>query len=428
MSLDKLIGEENWTTWKHQVQVILEEQELWEVVEKGLNGGEGALEAVKKTKFIAERKKDVTARRIIATSCCQKPIIHILACKTAKEMWEALHEVYEIQDYLSILALNEEFVSAELKVSEKISVYVARVQEMARKLKSYGNPIPDQMLVAVILRGLGCKYRHFRTIWESAPRDERTLKILKARLMIEEGRLEEFSPRENITVFALSAKAETCGGINAERNENDLEFRESKDVEDPKFFDSEGGECATDEPKKTLVVEHVPVLGDEMNGICLEDVHQTELPAVNKKQDTHNDVEGCVYGNQEWASVAEEIDLVSNTTGVVDGHYRAGCFNGPYGRYGMKQVSHYRKMTFRWEDNMLQWKRCRADPCKLGKCVDEDIIVAEREEDLKITTEGVNVKSRLVFDPGIRKVGGRTSSEHNGCLSNVFWKVSGYLC
>ena len=132
MSLDKLIGEENWTTWKHQVQVILEEQELWEVVEKGLNGGEGALEAVKKTKFIAERKKDVTARRIIATSCCQKPIIHILACKTAKEMWEALHEVYEIQDYLSILALNEEFVSAELKVSENISDYVARVQEMAR--------------------------------------------------------------------------------------------------------------------------------------------------------------------------------------------------------------------------------------------------------------------------------------------------------
>jgi hypothetical protein len=77
---------------------------------------------------------------------------------------------------------------------------------------------------------------------------------------------------------------------------------------------------------------------------------------------------------------------------------------------------------------MLQWKRCRADPCKLGKCVDQDIIVAEREEDFKKSTGVVNGKSRLVFDPGIRKVGGRTSSEHNGCLSNVFWKVSGYLC
>ena len=37
--------------------------------------------------------------------------------------------------YLSILALNEEFVSAEHNLSDKISDYVARVQEMARIFK-----------------------------------------------------------------------------------------------------------------------------------------------------------------------------------------------------------------------------------------------------------------------------------------------------
>lgn len=198
-------------------EVSVEVCQVWEVVEEGLSGGGGtsASETVDK-KFHAESKKDATARRIIATSCSKGPSIHILASKTAKDMWEALHEVYEIQDELSILALNEKFLSAKNELSEIMSEYVARVQEMARKLTVHLNPVPEPTLMAVILRGLGSKYRNFTTICESTPRNERTMKNLKTRLMIEEDRVEEFVAEEKGTGFALMSKKKACKGNNTD--------------------------------------------------------------------------------------------------------------------------------------------------------------------------------------------------------------------
>lgn len=218
-SLDKLVGESNWITWKFHIQLILEEKELWDLVTDGLELEETAVDK----KNVATRKKDATAKRLIGMSVGESAAIHILACKSAKEMWEALHEVYELKNEMSILALNEKFLSARKEQDENMSSYVARVQEMARKLALFNNPVPDQMLMANILRGLGKQYQHFATSWESAPISERTLGNLKARLMIEEDRLDLKGSEE--TGLALAATKQKLPSSDGHEQEDDRDWK-----------------------------------------------------------------------------------------------------------------------------------------------------------------------------------------------------------
>lgn len=114
--------------------------------------------------------------------------VHILSCTSAHGMWSKLHEVYELQNEMSAMAMNEQFLSSKKENEEIMSTYISRVEEMARKLKVMKNPVSTEMLMTKIIRGLPRNYNHFATCWESAPAAERTLSNLRARLMIEEER------------------------------------------------------------------------------------------------------------------------------------------------------------------------------------------------------------------------------------------------
>lgn len=119
-------------------------------------------------------------------------------------MWSKLHEVYELKNEMSILALNEKFLTAKKLADEPMPPYIARVKEMARKLKAMKNPIAQGTSMSNILRGLPKDYRHFTTSWELTHPSERTLSNLRARLSIEESRL-NIGPAEH-SGMALVAK------------------------------------------------------------------------------------------------------------------------------------------------------------------------------------------------------------------------------
>lgn len=159
--MQNLVGESNWITWKFSIQLVLEEKELWDVVTEEIASNDA-----QDKKCTAARKKDATAKRIIGLSVRKAAVIHILACKTATEMWDELDVAYERKNEMSVLALNEKFLSAKKEEGETICTYVARVQELARKLKLANNPVPEQMLMANILRGLAKQYNNFATSWE----------------------------------------------------------------------------------------------------------------------------------------------------------------------------------------------------------------------------------------------------------------------
>lgn len=81
---------------------------------------------------------------------------------------------------MNTMALNEQFLVATKEATESMSAYVARLEEMARKLKVMKCPVAPGMLMTKVMRGLPIQYRHFMTSWESTAVAERTLPNLRA--------------------------------------------------------------------------------------------------------------------------------------------------------------------------------------------------------------------------------------------------------
>lgn len=69
-----------------------------------------------------------------------------------------------------------------------IKSVVAKLVNMAHKLKSLKHEIDDQMIISKLLGILPAEYKQFSTAWESMSKTERTLKNLTARSIAEEGR------------------------------------------------------------------------------------------------------------------------------------------------------------------------------------------------------------------------------------------------
>ena len=85
---DRLDGGGNCTSWRVRIVLLLEESELWEIVEQTVTV---PTDPVLLTKF---KKKNVRAKRIIFDSVKDHIIPHVVGKDYAYEMWESLGNLY----------------------------------------------------------------------------------------------------------------------------------------------------------------------------------------------------------------------------------------------------------------------------------------------------------------------------------------------
>jgi hypothetical protein len=198
--IPKLKGIENWAVWKFQTRVILQSSDAWSIVD-----GSSAIpvqgQTIDETTFnrtlAAWKKNDSIAQRIIATTVEEKPLLHILNCKAAKDMWDKLIQVYEQKSETSIHMLMQQWYNLQMKSDDDIAIYVARLEDLAHRLEIMGEKIPDQMLITKLLMTLPPTYKYFISAWESTSSDQRTLANLISRLTAEESRMSSENP-ENV--------------------------------------------------------------------------------------------------------------------------------------------------------------------------------------------------------------------------------------
>ena len=86
---DRLDRSGNWTPWRARIVLLLEEYELWEIVEIAV------LVPTDPVSYAAFKKRNVKAKRVILDSVKEHIILHVVGRDYAFQMWEYLSNLYQ---------------------------------------------------------------------------------------------------------------------------------------------------------------------------------------------------------------------------------------------------------------------------------------------------------------------------------------------
>jgi hypothetical protein len=149
---DRLEGSRNFRSWKHRLQMILDENDLLEHVTVGVPELD---EEEKKTKHKKNEKK---TKRIVSDLVNDHLIPHISELQTIRQMYEALNRLYGSKYISQNLSLKNQLCNMKMENSESVTSYLMRVSQIRDQLVVIGDVISDKELVTTTLNG-------FPTFW-----------------------------------------------------------------------------------------------------------------------------------------------------------------------------------------------------------------------------------------------------------------------
>jgi hypothetical protein len=138
---DRLDGSSNFNSWKSRLQITLEEDDLLSVIQK----------ALPETTTYEEKEEwkedDVKARKIIIYSARD----HLLPCianqKTAREIYEALKNMFESNNILRALSLKGQLQNIKMTKADTIATFFMNISKIRDQLGAIGEIISDRELV-----------------------------------------------------------------------------------------------------------------------------------------------------------------------------------------------------------------------------------------------------------------------------------------
>lgn len=221
-NIEKLEGAGNWLIWKFQMRQILDAGEFFEIADgTSEQPAEGAPNYT--AALTAWKRKDAKTRRAISTACGREPLLQIMNCETAAEMWSTLKSTFEQASKSNILFLQQKYYGFAKEPDDGIATFISKLMEVVQQLRDQDESISESMVMTKILMSLPAEYNHFHSAWESTSADQQTMANLRSRLLAEELRLKSQGQVETVEALVarlnLSKKTNTQKG-NASRNRN----------------------------------------------------------------------------------------------------------------------------------------------------------------------------------------------------------------
>lgn len=201
-----LSGPDNWEVWKFRIVIVLKNKNCYEVCTEDIMPPADSDDKAMKEWNV----KDRSAQDIITSRMEEKPLRHLLSCKSAFEMWKKLLTVYDRKSEVSLHVLQQKFFAYEYK-NEGISSHLSTLEDLASKMKTLGEEIPEKMLITKIIMSLPEEYKYFQSAWESS--STQTLSELTSRLLIEEERLFSKKGEVSTCAFVAKVKCKVCGKV-----------------------------------------------------------------------------------------------------------------------------------------------------------------------------------------------------------------------
>lgn len=114
----------NYSTWKFAIKMLLKEKRLWYCIEYSTERDEKQFQA-----------DDQVALAKIALSLKPELYQTISGCKTSKEAWDQLENIYQCANLNNLLMLITKLLTTKPNDGEKMNVYFLKMKETYDQIK-----------------------------------------------------------------------------------------------------------------------------------------------------------------------------------------------------------------------------------------------------------------------------------------------------
>lgn len=186
-------NEKKFDYWSNLMKLCLESQDIWNVIEEGVNPPEDESQWTEAQKVLlkSRRQKDrKTLFQIYQT--IEIPVYErISKANSAQEAWQVLERTYSGQDQVKkvhLQSLRVEFEKLEMREDEKISEYF--VTSLVNQMASNGEVNETQRVIEKVLHSLHANFDHVVVaIEESQDLSSMAFESLQGRLEAHEVRI-----------------------------------------------------------------------------------------------------------------------------------------------------------------------------------------------------------------------------------------------
>nr|GEZ75837.1 putative zinc finger, CCHC-type [Tanacetum cinerariifolium] len=145
-----MLNNSNFNIWAIRMQVILEANDLWEVVEP-------------QTITQIDNKADKTAIDFIFQALPEDQILQVAKHKSARTVWDALktrHVGENRMQQAKRQTLKAEFEALQMKENESIDSFISKISSITSKATNVGLTFEDSTLVRKLLTAVPDRFLH----------------------------------------------------------------------------------------------------------------------------------------------------------------------------------------------------------------------------------------------------------------------------
>jgi hypothetical protein len=198
--IKKLSDSSHYPDWAMQMEALLEEKELWDIVqgtEHVPNTGPNS----KPMKSYIRKGKVAKAKIILHLDKSQLPHAHF---DTAKEIWDNLARIHCARGFSTLLAMRQKFFYMVMDKDKSMRAWIASVRDIAHRLEAANFEVTDIDLIIALTQGLPDRYDSFIVALDATPIDQLSVDSVITRLLNEESRQSRFEPGHDITALSRS--------------------------------------------------------------------------------------------------------------------------------------------------------------------------------------------------------------------------------
>jgi hypothetical protein len=154
-----LDGVVNFIPWKERITLILQENDLWDIVENTKTIL--VTVPIDATLLEAYTKKNIKAKIIILDSINDHVIPHVTGKSNAYEMWDSLTNLYQSSNENKKMVLREKLKGVKMTKVENVTTYLTKITQVKDDLGVVGEVVVDSELVRTSLNGVTKQWNVF---------------------------------------------------------------------------------------------------------------------------------------------------------------------------------------------------------------------------------------------------------------------------